>query len=184
MIPQTTTPPAGSRRSNRLGPRRGGIQKRSRESSYTDKETEMDIDTVGNVTGRGRRDALRGRASQRARGGAGSSHTTKTVGSTRTSLNVSAIQKAIIRGLGSEDAIRSLRQGQKTTRLFGNHLGKDKDAAPKGLVQLTVRGFKDSKAASNSDGGIKDLLVFLERKASADVSVREPVKIKKVCLTV
>ena len=183
MIQKATTPPVGPR-STRLGPRRGGIQKRSRESSYTDRETEMDIDTAGDVTSRGRRDLLRGRVSQRARGGARSSHDVRTVGSTRTSLNAAAIQKAIIRGLGSEDAIRSLRQGQRTTRLFGNQVGKDRDAPPKGLIQLVVRGFKDSKAASNPDGGIKDLLAFLERKASADVSAREAVKIKKVCLTV
>lgn len=183
MMQKATTPPIGPR-STRLGPRRGGIQKRSRESSHADRETEMDIDTVGNVSGRGRRDPLRDRASQRVRGGAGSGHDLRPLGSTRTSLNAAAIQKAIIRGLGSDDAIRSLRQSQRTSRLLGNHVGKDRNAAPKGLAQLVVRGFKDSKAASNPDGGIKDLLAFLERKASADVSARETVKIKKVCLTV
>lgn len=180
---KSTTPPTGPR-STRLGPRRGGIQKRSRDSSRAEKETEMDIDAVGgDVTGRGRRDPRRDRVSLRARGGAGSGHDVRIVGSARTSLNAAAVQKAIIRGLGSEDAIRSLRQGHRTARLLGNHAGKDKDAAPKGLTQLVVRGFKDSKAASNPDGGIKDLLAFLERKASADVSARETVKIKKVCLT-
>ena len=144
----------------------------------------MDIDTVGNVASRGRRDPRRDRVSLRARGAAGSVHDVKTLGSTRTSLNAAAIQKALFRGLGSEDALRSLRQGSRTARLFSTSGGKDRDAAPRGLTQLIVRGLKDSKAASNPDGGIKDLLAFLERKASADVSARETVKIKKVCLTV
>lgn len=181
---KSTTPPIGPR-STRLGPRRGGIQKRSRDSSHTDRETEMDIDTVGDVAVRGRRDLRRDRVSLRARGGAGSGQDLRILGSSRPTLNAAEVQKAIIRGLGSEDAVaRHLRQGPRTARQLGNLLGKVMDEAPKGLTRLIVRGFKDSKAASNPDGGIKDLLAFLERKASADTSTRETVKIKKVCLTV
>ena len=184
MMQKSTPPPMGPR-SSRLGPRRGGIHKRSRDSSRTDRETQMDIDTVGDVTGGGRRDPRRDRVSLRARGGSGSGHDVRPIGSTRTSLNAAAVQKAIIRGLGSEDAmVRSLRQAHRPARQSGNHAAKDKVGAPKGLTQLIVRGLKDSKAAFNPDGGIKDLLAFLERKASADMSTRETVKIKKVCLTV
>jgi nuclear RNA export factor len=144
----------------------------------------MDIDTGGDLAGKGRREPRRGRTSLHARGGSLSGRDVRILGSSRTSLNATSVQKAIIRGLGSEDAlIRGLRQGPRLARQLSKHIGRERDAAPKGLTQLVVRGFKDSKAASNPDGGIKDLLAFLERKASADMSARETVKIKKVCLT-
>lgn len=181
MLNKSTTPRIGTR-STRLGPRRGGIQKRGRDSSRTDKDTVMDIDTSGAVTGKAHRDSRRGRTSLRTRG-AGSGQDVRTVGSARTSLSAAAVQKAIFRGLGSQGAMaRALRQTPRSARPVG-HVEEDSDAVPKGLTQLVVRGFKDSKAASNPDGGIKDLLAFLERKASAELPARETVKIKKVCST-
>ncbi|KAH0493965.1 hypothetical protein TgHK011_000604 [Trichoderma gracile] len=42
-----------------------------------------------------------------------------------------------------------------------------------GLTWLRVRGLKQSKAASNSDGGLSDLLSFMERKASSLQSGRK-----------
>lgn len=183
MSQTTASPPIGPR-NLRLGPHRGGIQKRSRDSSRADKDNEMDIDTVGGSIGKGRRDTRRDRIPQKLRGDTRSSRGAKTFGPTRTSLNAAAVQKAIIRGLGSEDAMaRGLRQGPRFARQLGKYPGRDRDSPGKGLTQLIVRGFKDSKAASNPDGGIQDLLAFLERKASADASAREAVKIKKVCLT-
>lgn len=180
---KSTTPRTGNR-STRLGPHRAGIQKRSRDSSRTDKDLAMDIDTSEAVIGKGHRDTRRERSSLRTRGGAGSGHEVKILGSARTSLNSAAVQKAIIRGLGSEETItRALRQTPRSARPMGKLVELDRGAVPRGLTQLVVRGFKDSKAASNRDGGIKDLLAFLERKASADLPARETVKIKKVCLT-
>lgn len=184
MMQKSTTPPIGPRPA-RLGPGRGGIQKRSRDSSRADRDTEMDIDTVGDLSGRGRRDSRRDRVSLRTRAGAGSGHDLRTLGSARTSLNAAAVQKAIIRGLGSGDAMaRTLRRGHRPARQLGSRAAKDTDATTKGIMQLIVRGLKDSKAASNPDGGVKDLLAFLERKASADRSATGTVEIKKVCLTV
>ena len=52
------------------------------------------------------------------------------------------------------------------------------------LDQIKVYGLKESKAASNPGGGVKDLLDFLERKATApNAPSREAVRIRKVCLT-
>jgi nuclear RNA export factor len=52
------------------------------------------------------------------------------------------------------------------------------------LVTLWVKGLKDSKAASNQDGGHQSLVQFLERKASSlDAKSNKTVKIKKVCLS-
>lgn len=52
-----------------------------------------------------------------------------------------------------------------------------------GLTYLRVKGLKESKATSNQDGGLKDLINFLERKASSFTTGRQKrqVMIKKVC---
>lgn len=181
---QNTTPPPVGPRAARLGPLRGAIQKRSRDSSRADRNSEMEIDTAGDMIGKGRRDTRRERNPLWTRGGAASGPHVKTLGSARNSLNAAAVQKAIFRSLGSDEAMtRVVRQGPRAARLLGKHTGNARDPGATGLTQLVVRGLKDSKAASNPDGGIKDLLAFLERKASADLPARETVKIKKVCLT-
>ena len=74
----------------------------------------------------------------------------------RNGFNSELIQKAIFRANGSGEAV--VRQASRATE---------------GLGQVAVRGWNESKAASNPDGGIKDLISFLERKAS--------LRIKKVC---
>lgn len=53
------------------------------------------------------------------------------------------------------------------------------DIAP--LVTLKVEGLKNSKAASNAGGGLKELLTFLERKAQSIDRTTRPIRIKKVC---
>ncbi|TQS32825.1 hypothetical protein Golomagni_06848, partial [Golovinomyces magnicellulatus] len=52
-----------------------------------------------------------------------------------------------------------------------------------GLTYLRVKGLKESKAVANQDGGLKDLINFLERKASSFTTGRpkRQVMIKKVC---
>lgn len=50
------------------------------------------------------------------------------------------------------------------------------------LEELMVVGLKQSKAASNRDGGVKDLLAFLERKATGpETPATDAVRIRKVC---
>lgn len=53
---------------------------------------------------------------------------------------------------------------------------KERFAKP---VLLKVLGVKQSKAASNPDGGERSLVVFLEKKASKNLET--PIKINKVC---
>lgn len=52
-----------------------------------------------------------------------------------------------------------------------------------GLTYLRVKGLKESKAVTNPDGGLKDLINFMERKASSFTTGRpkRQVMIKKVC---
>ena len=105
----------------------------------------MDMDTAGRSGGgRGR-----GRGNDRRGRGTGSRPN-------RNGFDPELIQKAIFRANGSGEAI--VRQASRPTD---------------GLGQVVIRGWNESKAASNPDGGIKDLISFLERKASS--------RIKKVC---
>jgi nuclear RNA export factor len=61
--------------------------------------------------------------------------------------------------------------------------GKSRSAVNIPLGFLRVHGLKSSKAATNKDGGVSDLIAFLERKATS-LSTGRPkrqVTIKKVC---
>ena len=53
------------------------------------------------------------------------------------------------------------------------------------LAQVSVRGLRQSKAASNSDGGVESLTAFLEKKISThyDPKAGPRPKISKVCAT-
>jgi hypothetical protein len=54
------------------------------------------------------------------------------------------------------------------------------DQSKGGLINLSVRGWKNSKAADSNDGGIGKLREFLERKASPPNA--PSAKITKVCM--
>lgn len=100
-------------------------------------------------------------------------------------MNATDVQKAILRGMGSGEALRrGPRLTPRSTKPPGKADRRERDRSiEKELTQISVRGFRNSKAASNPDGGIKDLLAFLERKASAaDTASKEITRIKKVCL--
>lgn len=76
-----------------------------------------------------------------------------------------AIQKAIT---GTTDSQANIRQGGK-----GNP-----------LEQVSVRGWKQSKAASNRDGGHESLITFLEKKLNTpDSKASSRARITKVCAT-
>jgi hypothetical protein len=145
------------------GPSRGGIGKRSSRPTRTDK----DGDLVMNASGSGRgtpRSAGRGRGgsstpSGPSRGGIRSKPS-------RPAVNPAALQKAIARGLNTGAAV------------VRNADGSDR----RNLEELSVEGWKKSKAAAKSDGGVKQLLDFLERKATPPNSTsNEKVRIRKVC---
>lgn len=86
---------------------------------------------------------------------------------------------------------RPTKIAQTVAKHLGNGTGGDLASrvktAVKGasLVYLRVHGMKQSKAAANPDGGLKDLLSFIERKATSLLDGRRTrqVIIKKVCFT-
>ncbi len=125
-----------------------------------------------------------------SRGGAASGAGRPVKGSRaiRTSLNQDTLQRAVLRGMGTPSDGHfptGFKHTGRYTRNDGKSWIRERDSSGREpLPQIIIRGFKDSKAAANPDGGIQGLLAFLERKASAtDSATRDMVRIKKVCLT-
>lgn len=48
------------------------------------------------------------------------------------------------------------------------------------IATLRIGGLKDSKAASNEGGGLRELIIFVERKASVVGKLARSVRVKKV----
>ena len=187
----TPSGPSVSRQSGRLTsarqPTRGGIQKRNATPSRVDKDGDLVMDAAGarvrgggRVSGGGRGSAIRGSAQTRRQNTPDSLSSRISTRPARTGIDTSAIQKAVLRGMGSNETLpRAPRAALKGVRAREN-TREVKD----GLNKISVRGLKESKAASNKDGGVSDLIAFLERKATnPDAPARDAVKIKKVCLT-
>ena len=106
-------------------------------------------------------------AGSRARGGRGRGSGVTRHGPAGRGDPGAALQKAISRGISTGDA---------------NVRG------PSRLSEIRIKGLKESKAASNPDGGLKDLVGFLERKATERDTPSSiaagGVRIRKVCLTI
>lgn len=60
----------------------------------------------------------------------------------------------------------------------GADMVKKRDHAP--LVWLDIKGLSESKAANNSGRGLRELLSFVERKATGLTQRAPPVVIKQV----
>lgn len=80
--------------------------------------------------------------------------------------NLDLLQKAVS---GGKDSQANIRQG--------------KGSGGSNLEQFSVRNWKDSKAASNRDGGVESLTAFLERRLNASTKSGPRAKITKVCST-
>lgn len=154
-----------------------------------DKDGDLDMEAAGGSakdrgTGRGIRGASQSRGNAGSRFGSG--RPTNSSRLTRGSIDPTVMQKSILRGMGVDGKVlRGSGLNSRMTKLAGTSLVSERDLNTRARwEQVIVRGFQNSKAASNPDGGIKDLIAFLERKASApDASARDLVRVKKVCLT-
>ena len=152
------------------------MQKRGATPLRTDRDGDLemaptDTKTRDHRTVRsGRGAAIRGAAvSSQRQDNPGSS---KRAGSRppRSGIDTSAVQKAILKQMGLNERLPKGPRGK-----IRGHPHKEE------LERLWIYGLKESKAASNTDGGITDLISFLERKATH--ANEEALKIKKVCLT-
>ncbi|KAJ5893334.1 mRNA export factor mex67 [Penicillium taxi] len=111
----------------------------ARKKLRTDRDGDMDMDRPG---GRGARGARGGGIGKSGRGGAARTGSGRAQARPK---NLDAIQNAIS---GTRSEIRA--QGQSG-----------------GLAHFNVTGWKDSKVATNRDGGVSDLIAFLERRLKA-----------------
>ncbi len=191
MLQQNSTPPSGPKitrgsRGNNNTPRlssRAGIHKRRSGPVRVDIDGDLDMEAAAG-SGRGRGSRGRGTV-QRHNAGAVTGRGGVRSG-TRGGIGSDATQKAILRSMGSGAAtVRGSRNGLNFSKIIreATDQGRGRERR-EGLHQISVTGWRRSKAASNPDGGIKDLLAFLERKAALpDAPAREEVKIVKVCLT-
>lgn len=155
MPPRTTpTGPRGSR-----GPSRGGITKHRTGPTKVDKDGDMVMGASGGIskpTGKGRPEG-----SSRGRAGHISNDRSRT-------STPQAQAQAIARGMRTQQV--------NIIESRASNASRRKD------VEILVRGLKESKASKNADGGLKDLLSFLERKASAlDGAPKRGIRTKKVC---
>lgn len=78
------------------------------------------------------------------------------------------------------DAIQKAISGSTTTPQVNIRQG----GKGSNLEQVSIRGWKQSKAASNRDGGHESLVTFLEKKINAtDSKAGSRARISKVCAT-
>ncbi|KKZ60205.1 hypothetical protein EMCG_05127 [[Emmonsia] crescens] len=147
-------------------PDRGGIRKRGAPSRI-DRDGDLDMDGAGSERGRGGRSRGRGDSGRRSAPGAGSlsqGRDPRRLADKDKTLD--ALQKAIFSNASSQ---ANIRHGRPRTQ-------------GKGFAQVSVRGWRRSKAASNPDGGIESLILFLERKAhpvNQDTAAHSRLKISK-----
>ncbi|CAG7926148.1 unnamed protein product [Penicillium olsonii] len=139
-----------SRRGGTGSSDRGGIRKRG--PTRTDRDGDMDMDSATSRARRNRtetgRAALGGRMSGAGAGGRAAGSGGRAQARDR---NIDLIQRAI----ASTDSQASIRQNR------GN--GKSKDH----LDTFCIRGWKNSKAASNKDHGREALVAYLERRMNS-----------------
>lgn len=155
-----------------------------------DKDGDLEMEAAGGSAkdrgaGRGSRGVSQSRANA-AGSRFGSGRDANLARPARGIVNPTRVQEAILRSIGADGKVpRGPGLNLRTTKHMVKSLVKERDLNARARwEQIIIRGFQNSKAASNPDGGIKDLIAFLERKASApDASARDLVRIKKVCLT-
>lgn len=176
--------PRALRHSERIRhPDRGAIQKRNTTPARVDKDGDLVMEASASGRGgradrSGRGTTIRGSALRDQQGTPDPSRNGTSTRPRRPGIDATAIQKAVLRGMGSNEPIpRGPRGGLKSSRARETARGRER------LESITVWGLKKSKAAANPDGGISDLIGFLERKSTHIDPAREAVKIKKVCLT-
>lgn len=166
MAPRGKTQPSREPR-NTLGAKsssRGGIQKR-RGPTRTDNDGDLDMDAPAKRLNRGSAaETSTGRGRPSGRGGP------------QPSRGAAKVAQIVMKQLGSGNASDLATRISRPARLRG--------APIEGLTWLRVRGLKQSKAASNSDGGLSDLLSFMERKASSlSTGRKRHITIRKVSLS-
>ncbi|KAL7628720.1 nuclear mRNA export, poly(A)+RNA binding protein [Parahypoxylon ruwenzoriense] len=181
--PRKGSTPTGPR--NARGPAASGTKtstrdriskRRGNKTARLDKDGDLDMDAAGAAGGPARKSKQTNdfspyppaSRSARVAGGAGSRAPKPTTKAQQ------IIQRVITGGSGSLSS-RIANGVSGGPRAFK---GAQQVNAPHTMA-LRVEGLKSSKAAGNEGGGLKELLIFLERKAQAVGKTTRPVRIKK-----
>jgi len=155
---------SGSRGGANKGSGRGGIAKRRAGGGRTDRDGDLDM-------GAGTTKVSSGKISKRTESSTKPATSSgRPAKPTRKAQNI--VEKAITHGSGS-----------LSSRALGGMgpAGRGLRSQAQSSVTLKVEGLKSSKAASNEGGGLRELLTFLERKATTVGKVTRQVRVKKVC---
>lgn len=141
---------------------RGGISKKRAGTTKIDGDGDLDMDSA----------ARRSARSAGAQPSAGPSKPNTRSSNAKPARGASKVAQNVLKHLANGAS------GDTASRITR---GRAKTGA--GLSYLRVYGLRQSKASSNPDGGLKDLLSFMERKASAFTTGRQRrnIMIKKVC---
>lgn len=183
MAMQTVNPPTGPRAGRKTSynlSNRGGIQKRGQQSTRVDKDGDLDMDAASPNKGRGRGIDNRRKISRvLSQESSGRGHPSRETRGAR--VDPASIQRTVLRTLGTQEASRKgKRTFSASNRVASDNTGSLAEEATGSLEHIIVYGLKESKAASNPGGGVKDLLNFLERKATpSDAMPHETVRIRK-----
>ena len=153
-----------------------------------DGDLAMDSADANAPAGRGGRGRARGDVAGRSGGEDPRRNNAKAGGPARGIFGGAALQKAIARSVASGAAVVKAppRAGIRMEGVVREAAESAKRAGRgRNLDDLVVLGLKQSKAATNPDGGVKDLLAFLERKATGtDAAASDAIRIRKVCCSV
>ena len=174
---------------NRRAMNHGGPRNRKEGLSRLDKDGDIDMVASGAISKAsvGRRSA-RNASQPLGTARAENSHHELSSRPSRLTADFTARQRDLINNLTSGQSQASHKSTRNVFRKQDLNLMQENDPrleknnglnSSAGLTEIMVRGLKNSKAVSNPDGGVKDLIAFLERKASAAQTIR----IRKVCLT-
>lgn len=157
---------------------RGGIQKRGATPLKVDKDGDLDMSGTESKNNKiqrsvrsGRGTAVRGSVQAPRNLQNGKPNFPSKTRPTKAGVATAVVQKAVLKEMGVKDPAQGIRSLRSRTNAHNID----------SLEKVRVTGLKQSKAASNQDGGVSDLIAFLERKATR--GEEEPLKIKKVCLT-
>lgn len=173
----------GTTTQNKTAGRPGGIKKRGASGPIrTDRDGDLDMDAAAAAaasgSGRGRQQTnnksapptgpRRSTRSAPAAGGRGPKPTTRAA---------DMVKKIVESGSGNLSS--RIAAGIDTST---RHARSSRPINGANTMSLQIGGLKSSKAANNEDGGLRDLVIFLERKASAVGRLDRAVRIKKVSL--
>lgn len=164
--------PTRAPRSRTGTPDRGGIRKRGR----IDRDGDLDM-AAGGGSNRGRGRKSRGQSEPSRRMPVGAPGRPGRRPGNDKDKTLDALQKAIFNGSTPQANIRQTR----------SRLDNRSPNGRGGLAQIKIRGWKESKVASNADGRVDNLISFLERKATpppdTNSGAHVRLKISKVCAT-